>query len=310
MKTRLALTIAYDGTDFAGSQAQAGRRTVQGELASALAALYGTAPETVFAGRTDRGVHAAAMVVGVADPRPELPPPTVAAALNRRLPADLAVTALTPVDDGFHARFDARWREYRYRIWNGPRDPLAARQVWQRSAPLDLEAMQSAAALLLGEHDFASFAGGGEGVPWSERHARPSGTVRTLFASAVREIEPWWRPSEVGRGRLLEYRVAATAFLPQMVRAIVAAVVEVGRGARPPSWLIEVLAARDRRQGPAVAPAAGLTLWQVGYGPFPSLGSYGSLEPAETGEGIAAAARDEPTGRRAGGTANVDPEGA
>src|ERR687896_1142460 len=110
----LALTVAYDGAGFAGSQAQPGARTVQGELEAALAALLGEPEPTIFAGRTDRGVHAAGQVVSCRDRRPELPPGTIVAALNAHLPADAAVLAVARKPDGFHARYDARWREYRY----------------------------------------------------------------------------------------------------------------------------------------------------------------------------------------------------
>jgi tRNA pseudouridine38-40 synthase len=111
----LRLTLAYDGAGFAGSQIQPGERTVQGELERVLVALGGLPGTTVFAGRTDRGVHAAGQVVGSADPLPDGEPERLARALNARLPPDAAVVGLERTRDGFHARYDARWREYRYR---------------------------------------------------------------------------------------------------------------------------------------------------------------------------------------------------
>lgn len=281
---QLALTLSYDGSDFFGSQVQPGRRTVQDELERALAALYGAPPPVVFAGRTDRGVHAAGQVVSLPDPRPDLEPATVRAALNARLPTDLVVVAARRRPFRFNARYDARWREYRYRIWSGGHEPLAARQVWMRSARLDLAAMARAAMLLHGEHDFASFAGGGEGVPWSPRQAQPRGTRRTLFASEVRRLTPWWRGE--GAGELFEYRVVGDGFLPQMVRALISAVAEVGRGTRPTSWIADLLEAKDRRAGAGTAPPSGLTLWQVGYEAFGSA-------PAQAGAPAAAASNAE-----------------
>jgi tRNA pseudouridine38-40 synthase len=279
---RLVLTVAYDGTDFAGSQIQPGARTVQGELDAAIARVGGVRPVTRFAGRTDRGVHAAGQVVGLDDPRPEWPGWRVAKALNAVLPPDLAVVRAERAADGFDARFDARWREYRYRVWFGGPAPLVCRTVWRATGGADAGAMREAAALLLGSHDFAAFAGGGEGVPWSERRRRPRGTARTLFASDVREMVPWWGP--VADGRLVEYRVVGDGFLPQMVRAIVAALVEVGRGRRPPAWVGEVLAARDRRAGGGLAGPNGLTLWRVGYAPWDPASdeeAAGRFEPDE-----------------------------
>lgn len=258
----LALTIAYDGTDFAGSQMQPGARTVQEELERALAGLFNRATRTVFAGRTDRGVHAAAQVVSCDDGRPDLDSRTLRRAIDAVLPDDLAVLDVTRRPDGFHARYDARWREYRYRVWFGPRSPLARRQAWYRAERLDVEEMDRAAGRLVGEHDFAALAGGGEGVPWSDRQMRPRGTVRRVMICRCRAIEPWWGPAA---GPLIEVRIAADGFLPRMVRNAVGALVEIGRGARPAAWIDELLATRDRRAGGTTAPAHGLTFWRVGY---------------------------------------------
>ena len=263
---RLALTVGYDGTDFAGSQVQPGARTVQGEVERALAGLFGADERTVFAGRTDRGVHAAGQVVGCHDRRPDLADSAIRAALNARLPADVAVMAVERRPDEFHARYDARWREYRYRIWSGARQPLARRQVWQRTGRLDAEAVDAVATRLVGERDVAALAGGGEGVPWSERRDRPRGTVRRIVRCRCLAIEPWWAPAEEAQGQLLDLRVVADGFLPQMVRNLAAVLVEVGRGAKPATWVDELLASRDRRAGPATAPPHGLTFWRVGYG--------------------------------------------
>lgn len=260
---RLALTVGYDGTDFAGSQVQPGQRTVQGEVERALGRVMGQATETVFSGRTDRGVHAAGQVVGCEDRRPSMTPRELRAAIGAHLPPDVSVLRVERRPDAFHARFDARWREYRYRVWSGPPQPLARRYVWRRAEALDPERMALAAGEVVGRHDFASFAGGGEGVPWSARRARPRGTVRSMLLCRCGEIPAWW--GTTGWGTLLEIRVVADGFLPRMVRNLVGAFVEVGRGARPGGWVGTVLGVRDRRVGVTTAPPHGLTLWRVGY---------------------------------------------
>lgn len=260
----LALTIAYDGSGFAGSQVQPGQRTVQAELEGAVARALGGRGAAVFAGRTDRGVHAAGQVVGCEDDRPSMNVAAVRAAINVQLPADLSVLRVERRRDGFHARYDARWREYRYRVWSGPPQPLARRFAWGRAEALDPAAMADAAAEIVGLHDFASLAGAGDGVPWAARQSLPRGTSRRVLICRCDEIAPWWGTVS-GGGRLIEVRVAADGFLPRMVRNLVGALVEVGRGARPSAWLGELLGARDRRRGVATAPAHGLTFWRVGY---------------------------------------------
>lgn len=220
----------------------------------------------VLAGRTDRGVHAVGQVVGCEDRRPHRSEGVLRSALEARLPDDLAVLAVERREGSFHARYDARWREYRYRIWSGVRQPLLRDRVWQRTAVLDPKAMADAAARLVGTHDFASFAGGGDGVPWSARRESPRGTVRTVFRCGCREVPRWWSGGAAASGRLLELRIVADGFLPHMVRNLVSAFVEVGRGERAVVWIDEVMAARDRRVAPGTAPPHGLVLWRVGYG--------------------------------------------
>lgn len=263
---RLALTVSYDGSDFAGSQVQPGQRTVQAETERALARLFGADERTVFAGRTDRGVHAAGQVVGSSDRRPDWTTDALRSALNALLPEDVAVQSVARRPNGFHARYDARWREYRYRVWTGERQPLARRQVWHRPGRLDLAAMAEGANRVVGEHDFAALAGGGEGVPWSERRERPRGTFRRIVRCGCVEIEPWWTDRRMSPGRLIEVRVVADGFLPRMVRNLTGVLIEIGRGARPPEWIETLLHSRDRRYGAATAPPHGLTFWRVGYG--------------------------------------------
>lgn len=259
----MALTVSYHGGRFAGSQRQGALRTVQGELERALRDFWGSEVVTVFAGRTDKGVHAAGQVVSVADRRPDLSAEQIAKATNARLPDDLAVVRVERKPTGFHARYDARWREYRYRLWSGPRQPLVADVVAQRTGRLAGERMALAAAMLIGEQDMAGFAGDGKGVPWSERQEVPRGTVRTVRHCSVAVRQPWWTDEAIGT--LVELRVVADGFLPKMVRNIAGALIEVGSSRRPVEWIDEVLRGRDRRLAGMTATAHGLTLWRVGY---------------------------------------------
>lgn len=261
---RLQLVVSYDGSGFAGSQLQHGVRTVQGELGAALAVLAGRPVSTVFAGRTDQGVHAAGQVVSCEDLRPAVPKDRLLRAVNGLLPDDISIVSLKRRPASFHARFDALWREYRYRVWSGPRQPLARNYVWERVAQLNVKTMDLAAQAFVGEQDMASVAARGRGMPWSDRTGSRKGTTRTIMHCGCTSIQPWWSGGDE-EGSLIEFRVAADGFLPRMVRAMVALLVEVGRGARPAVWVSEVLAGRDRRQAVGAAPAHGLTLWRIGY---------------------------------------------
>lgn len=262
---KLKLTIGYDGTDFRGSQRQANARTVQQELERAFEQIGDCRVAVSLAGRTDRGVHAVGQVASCDDIRPEMGETHLVSALNQLLSGDIAVSQVERVHQRFHPRFDATWREYRYRLWVGGKQPLAGRQAWVRRRPLHLEPMVRAADRLVGTHDLASFTGGGEGVPWSARAQAPRGTTRTILHCGVREIAPWWG-TVPGTGTGLEIRVVADGFLPQMVRTITGGLVAVGQRDQEPEWFDALLRSTDRRTGPTLAPAHGLILWRVGYG--------------------------------------------
>lgn len=244
--TNWRLLLEYDGTDFEGWQLQPGARTVQGSLEDAFAQILGRRVVVYGAGRTDAGVHAEGQV---ANARAEsgLEAAVLQRALNATLPRDIAVRALDAVSEDFDARRDARAKLYRYRVWNGAvRSPLRERRSHPLPAPLDLDAMRSAAAPLLGTHDFAGFrAAGGAGRT----------SVRTLSRLDL----------EGAGGGELRFEVEGNAFLRHMVRNLVGTLLEVGRGRRPAGWPSEVLAARDRRLGGPTAPARGLTLIRVDY---------------------------------------------
>ncbi|MCO5229114.1 MAG: tRNA pseudouridine(38-40) synthase TruA [Thermomicrobiales bacterium] len=260
----LKLTIAYDGTNFVGSQRQKNGRSVQEDLETAVSGLFGQTAKVELAGRTDSGVHAVGQVASLWDGRPGMSDARVIEALNALLADDLAVVGCQRESETFHARYDAKWREYRYRIWWGVHQPLLRQQVWQRWPALDLEAMAEGAARLTGEVDLASFAGNGVGVDSSLALGR-RGTVRNIMHCSVYPVQAWWgtAPAE---GHGAEIRIIADGFLPQVVRTVAGALADVGRKKRPPSWISELIEVADRRQGPQTAPPQGLMLWRVGYG--------------------------------------------
>jgi tRNA pseudouridine38-40 synthase len=185
--------------------------------------------------------------------------------LSALLPADLGAVEVDSCDAEFNPRFDALWREYRYWLAPGAVDPFLRRYAWTTRSAVSLRDVAEGARFLAGQRDFATFAGGGEGVPWSARAVRPRGTVRTILRCECRELAVNAGPTAEADARIIEVRVAADGFLPRMVRAIVGALVEIGQGRRDPAWIEQLLVARDRRAGPPLAPPHGLTLWRVGF---------------------------------------------
>lgn len=241
------VTLAYDGTHYAGWQLQAGPLTIQGALEDALQPIEGRRIVVHAAGRTDAGVHAAGQVVSFAL-HSTITCEALRRALNVRLPTDVRVMHVEEASSAFNARFDARHKTYRYQIFDGAVvPPTIVRYVWHVPQPLDLAAMQQAAAALIGEHDFAAFQAAGGSVMT---------TRRSITASQVTRDEP---------ERLVRYTVAGTGFLRHMVRNIVGTLVDIGRGRRPVDDMRRVLESRDRATASATAPAAGLTLWSVDY---------------------------------------------
>jgi tRNA pseudouridine38-40 synthase len=266
------IVLEYDGARFAGSQFQPGQRTVQGVVEEALARLTGEWRRITLAGRTDTGVHARGQVASLLAPA-RFTPDTLRRALNALLPEDVAVVTVDEVEAAFHARFSATSRRYVYLIWNGPvRSPLRRASAWHVTARLDVAAMQAAALALVGEHDFASFAGAGHGVPDATGQTRA--TRRWLTHLSVEVVETG------AAGRLIRITVEATAFLPHMVRNIVGALAAVGRGEWPVAAMREVLAAADRRRAAPTAPAHGLTLEAVAYEEDSDYHRMGAERPA------------------------------
>lgn len=246
MAVQYRMLVAYDGRDFAGWQVQPDQRTVQGELESALARLFGAATRARAAGRTDAGVHASGQVVCFRADR-ELPPAVVRNALNAMVGRDLAVREVEWVGEDFDPRRCAVQRAYEYRIWNcSVRSPFWLHYAWHVLRPLDVEAMRQAAGDLLGEHDFTSF----RAADCDAEHP-----VRRVLRSE-------WTSDGSG---MLVYRVVATAFLRHMVRNIVGTLVEIGRGHRDAASIPDLLRARDRTLAGATAPPHGLCLTAVDY---------------------------------------------
>lgn len=240
---RFRATVEYDGTEFAGFQVQPDARTVQGELEAALSRLSGGVRQPVVgAGRTDAGVHATGQVIAFTYPG-SLSVEALTEALNGTLPPDVAIRDLRRVPAGFNPRYAARYREYRYSIWNGPRSPLRERTaLWVRTE-LDVAAMASAATAFEGRHDFSAF-GGADPQP-----------VRTIHRITVRR-----------QGSTVTIDVRADAFLRGMVRRIVAALLAVGRGTLEVSAVPGLLAAGEPALAGAMAPARGLCLRRVVLG--------------------------------------------
>jgi tRNA pseudouridine38-40 synthase len=244
----IRLTLAYEGSGFAGWQRQPGERTVQAVVEEALAIIEGRPVTVVAAGRTDAGVHALAQVAS-AEVTNALAPRVLMRALNVRLPEDVRVTAAHEAPSWFNARRDARAKVYRYTIAMGDDPgPFVRRVVWHIPYGLDVPAMTYAAGLLVGEHDFSAFQAAGGDVKTS---------VRRLLASELGD--------EAGSPHYLRYHVMGTGFLRHMVRNIVGTLVDIGRHRWPADDVLDILASRTRHRAGATAPPQGLVLVRVIY---------------------------------------------
>ncbi len=245
---RIALGIEYEGSGFCGWQTQPEGCAVQDRLEAALARIAGVPPAsiaTICAGRTDAGVHALAQVVHF-DCTVERPESAWVRGVNALLPSAMAVTWAKPVADTFHARFSAAARHYRYVLLNHAVRPAAdhARVGWFHAA-LELENMRAAAQSLLGEHDFSAF---------RSSQCQAKSPVRTLTQLAISTHGPY-----------VMFDLCANGFLHHMVRNVVGSLIYIGSGRRPPAWMLELLAARDRTFAAPTFDAAGLYLTGVDY---------------------------------------------
>jgi len=243
---RYRATVEYDGTDFAGFQVNPGKRTVQGVLEDAVQRLGdGVAQRVDGAGRTDAGVHATGQVIAFSYGG-RLTATELGAALEALLPRDIAIRDLRRTTSTFQPRYAARYREYRYTVWNGPRSPIRERTALGVRVPLDTAAMERAGSAFIGRHDFSAFG------------ATDRSPVRTVMAVRVRR-----------EGRLVTIDVRADSFLRGMVRRMVALLIEVGLGKMDEAAVRAALSARRPALDGAAAPARGLCLRRVALGRRP-----------------------------------------
>lgn len=256
MLRRARLTVAYDGTSFHGFAENDGVRTVMGELRDAVEKVVRQRVELVGAGRTDAGVHGWGQVVSCG-----LPDDTDLDSLVRRVnrmcgPAVVARAAVWAEHPDFSARFSARWRHYRYDVWNAPQpNPFLAPTSWHVVQPLSLPALRLACDPLIGEHEFSSFCRRSKAAVGQPE---PSMTRRVMLAR-------WSEvPTDYGAG-LLRFEIRANAFCHQMVRSIVGTLVDAGAGKLHAGDVRGILLAKDRQAAGQVAPPHGLCLWEVGY---------------------------------------------
>ena len=256
---RILLTLEYDGSEFQGWQLQPRLRSVQGEIEAAVLKVTQGAARVIGAGRTDAGVHARGQGAHFYTPS-RLGPAALRKALNAVLPEDVAVLASREVPPGFHARHDAISKLYVYSVLNrAAPSPGRRRTSWHIRSRLDLDAIQRAAGLLVGEHDFGAFRGAHGGVPEREL------TRRTLDRLEVSRA-----------GDRVELRAEGRSFLRHMVRNLAGTLVDVGLRRTTPADVAQILASRDRARAGPTAPAHGLCLEAVRY---PSNGANPEAAP-------------------------------
>ena len=270
------LTLAYDGTEFRGWQVQPGELTVQGELQAALGRITGESPLPQGSGRTDAGVHALGQVASFTLSAP-IPAENLQRALNRTLPPAIRILEARTAPSTFHARHSAVAKTYEYRVFREAIcPPFLARYVYACPWPMDVEALQRAARLFEGEHDFMSFAATDPELvnrgydPDAKPDQRPlpregfqaeppmAATVRRIFSSG-------WEERQCEAGAPLVYRVRGSGFLHHMVRNLVGTMLDVGRGRLTAGAIPGILAALSRAAAGPTAPARGLFLHSVEY---------------------------------------------
>ena len=277
---RYALTLSYNGAGFSGWQIQNGTPTVQEALELALSTLLRTAVAVTGAGRTDAGVHAADYLAHFDAPDGSIPDPALfACKINAILPRSVVVHSVVPVPPEFHARFDARRREYTYFL-HRRKDPFMDAVSWRCGYPeLDFEAMNAACAHLLGTHDFSCFekTGGNNTTsictvfeaywaPYTPTHlAIMSYGGATPFGEEAGVPAPDAGPADGGEPAYWYFRIAADRFLRNMVRAVTGTLIEVGRGKHGPEWVAELIASGTRSDAGESVPGHALFLSRVSY---------------------------------------------
>lgn len=242
---RVKLVVAYEGTNYCGWQIQPNGITIEQVLNETLSSLLGEEITVTGASRTDAGVHSLGNVA-VFETHTKMPAEKISFALNQRLPEDIVVQESCQVPEDFHPRFSKSRKTYEYRILNCRfRQPLERRTSYFYHYPLDVSAMQKAAAYLVGEHDFTSFA---------SAHAQTNTYVRMIYALDV-----------VREGDMIRIRVQGNGFLYNMVRIIAGTLIQVGAGIKKPEDMESILAGKDRELAGPTAPAHGLTMIGLEY---------------------------------------------
>lgn len=242
---RVKLVVAYEGTNYCGWQIQPNGITIEQVLNETLSSLLGEEITVTGASRTDAGVHSLGNVA-VFETHTKMPAEKISFALNQRLPEDIVVQESCQVPENFHPRFSKSRKTYEYRILNCRfRQPLERRTSYFYHYPLDVSAMQKAAAYLVGEHDFTSFA---------SVHAQTNTYVRMIYALDV-----------VREGDMIRIRVQGNGFLYNMVRIIAGTLIQVGAGIKKPEDMESILAGKDRELAGPTAPAHGLTMIGLEY---------------------------------------------
>ncbi len=266
MPRTLKLTIAYDGTNYAGWQRQANAIGIQQVLEEEIAVIIGSHRPLNAAGRTDSGVHAAGQVASITIDHP-IACDDLLRALNARLKAgDIRIRAIDEMPDRWEARIFAKSKTYRYAIWNGAiPSPFWRHVVWHVPQPLHLDRMARAATALVGEHDFAAFQGRGTDVKTTIRQVLDAGiTEMNIHTAQPLALSPLTEGADYG-GRLLRFEITGTGFLRHMVRTIVGTLVDIGRGQSEVEEMAAIVASADRRRAGHTAPPHGLMLWKVTY---------------------------------------------
>jgi tRNA pseudouridine38-40 synthase len=246
---RLKLTIAYDGTNYQGWQVQKVGLGIQEVIEKAVANIFQEQVRLHGSSRTDTGVHARGMIAHFDLPREKVKmhPSKIPLALNSQLPEDIRIMDVRQVTPDFHARFNAKGKQYRYLVYNyHAHDPLLRMRAWHVPQKLDLAAIRHAASNFVGKRDYAAFA--------NNRNYEMESTVRTLHRCEVRK-----------QGPLLTFTIEGDGFLYKMCRGIVGTLIQVGQGRFCSSDVAKMLDARDRRLAGMTAPAHGLVLWKVFY---------------------------------------------
>jgi len=251
MTRNLKLTLEYEGTNYLGWQRQPQGLTIQEALETAVREITGETVQVIGASRTDAGVHARGQAANFATASP-LPPERFRGALNALLPRDIAVLECVEVPESFNARFAAKGKLYEYTIWNQRVRPALQRDFcWHVRWETDLDRLQEASAMVVGEHDFSAFRSANSDIET---------TVRTMFRAEWRREGP----------RLL-FQIEGNGFLYNMVRAVTGTLIDVGRGKISLDGFRRILESKDRALAGRTAPAQGLCLVRVDYDPLPSV---------------------------------------